>query len=216
MRLNENFRINFPEQKIYISRDHNWAFSAWEIGRLRGYIKPGATIVHIDGHVDYLDPMMEIGDIATEEEALNLGSSFGIAEFIIPAQKIGTIENVLMISNDGVDISDTPVERAYTLNHYEQQFRRKWFEQTEGKSVILDLDLDFFNFNYQDLDCNPVMLPETLIRQQLLNIRKYMWEWDMVTVALSPEYCGGEEVSEYLLDLFLDVFQLDRSEAVPW
>lgn len=216
MRLNDNFRICFPKVKVYISRDHNWAFAAWEIGRLRGDIKPGATIIHIDGHVDYIDPEIEIEEILTEEDARAIGRSLGIAEFIIPAQKTGTIENVLMISNDGVDITDTQVERAYSLNHYEQEFRRKWFEQTEGKSVILDLDLDFFNLNYQDLGCNPILLPETLIRQQLINIKNYMWDWDMITVALSPDYCGGQEVSEYLLDLFLDVFQLDKSEAIPW
>jgi hypothetical protein len=56
-----------------------------------------------------------------------------------------------MISNDTVDLSeDVCAERAYTLNHYEHYYRRKWFNDTEGKSVILDLDLDFFNYNYLD------------------------------------------------------------------
>lgn len=63
---------------------------------------------------------------------------------------------------------------------------------------------------------NPVLLPEQLIRFELEYIKKSMWEWDMITVALSPDFCGGEEAGNYLFDLFLDVFDLDISKAVPW
>jgi hypothetical protein len=93
--FDSEFRICFPEQKIFISRDHNWAFSAWEIGRLRNYINPGATVVHIDGHLDYLDPMCEIEQITTEREAINFGRNLGIAEFILPALQTGTVGKVL-------------------------------------------------------------------------------------------------------------------------
>ncbi|WBL15225.1 UPF0489 family protein [Sutcliffiella sp. NC1] len=216
MKYDSEYRICFPEQRIFISRDHNWAFSAWEIGRLRNYIKPGATVVHIDSHLDYLDPEINIEEIESVKDAIIIGRKLGIAEFIIPAQKTGTVGNVYIISNDNVSINDTRVERAYTLNHYEHIYRRKWFDDTEGKSVILDLDLDFFNYNYQDMDCNPVLLPEPLLRQQLNHMKKYMWEWDMITVALSPEYCGGKVQSDYLFGLFLDVFGLDIKNASAW
>jgi hypothetical protein len=215
--IEKEYRICFPEQKIFISRDHNWAFSAWEIGLLRNYIKPGATVVHIDGHLDFIDPMLEIAQITNEGEAIKLGRKLGIAEFILPAIQTGTVGNVLMISDDTVDISeDISIERAYTLNHYEHLYRKKWFNDTEGKSVILDLDLDFFNYNYQDWDSNPVLLPESLIRKQLDHIKRYMWDWDMITVALSPEFCGGKDQSRYLFELFLDVFNLDIEKATHW
>ncbi|OIK11268.1 hypothetical protein BIV59_12820 [Bacillus sp. MUM 13] len=217
LEFHSEYRVCFPDEKIFISRDHNWAFSAWEVGRIRNYIKQGATVVHIDAHLDYLEPFCEIEKIKTENEAINFGRNLGIAEFIIPAQKNGTIGNVLMVSNDRVDIEEQArVERAYTLNHYEHIYRRKWFNDTNEQSVILDLDLDFFNFNYDDWDCNSVLLPEHLIRRELEYMKKYMWEWDMVTVALSPEFCGGEEQSKYLFGLFLDVFNLDIKKAIPW
>lgn len=217
MEFDSEYRICFPDQKIFISRDHNWAFSAWEIGRLRKYIKPGATLVHIDGHLDFVDPMCDIVQISTEREAVNFGRKLGIAEFIIPALQTGTVGNVFMICNDSVDISeDVSVERAYTLNHYEHSYRRNWFDDTEGKSVILDLDLDFFNYNYRDYDCNPIHLPEALIRHQLNHMKEYMWDWDMITVALSPEFCGGKQQSEYLLGIFLDEFGLNIEKAELW
>lgn len=217
MIFDSEYRIFFPNEKVFISRDHNWAFSAWEIGRMRSFIKPGATVVHIDAHLDYIDPLCENVQFSSENEVINLARNLGIAEFIIPAQKTGTVGKVLMVSNDKVDINEeTGIERAYTLNHYEQVYRRKWFADTAGQSVILDLDLDFFNFNYEDWDCNSVLLPEPLIRKELEYMKKHMWDWDMVTVALSPEFCGGKEQSQYLFNLFLDVFNLDIKKAIPW
>lgn len=217
MKNNSEYRVCFPEKRIFISEDHNWAFSAWEIGRQRGYIDSGAALIHIDAHVDYVDPKIEIVEITTEQEAINFGGNLGIAEFIIPAQQIGTIGNVYTISNDSVYINEgTEFKRAYTLNHFEHLYRVDWFDETEDKSVILDLDLDFFNFNYQDMYSNPVLLTEQLIRRELEYIKDSIWEWDMITVALSPDFCGGEEAGKYLFDLFLDVFDLDIRKAVPW
>ncbi|MGG3871116.1 UPF0489 family protein [Brevibacillus laterosporus] len=217
MELDNEYKIYFPNRKIFISTNHNWAFSAWEIGRLRNYIKPYATVVHIDAHVDYLDPVQQIEQITTESEAITIGRNLDIAEFIIPAMQTGTIGNVYMISNDRIEISENAkVERAYTLKHYEHLFRKKWFDDTKEKSVILDLDLDFFNLNYHDWNCNSVLLPEELIRQQLEFIKDHMWDWDMITVALSPEYCGGKDVCTYIFELFLDVFNLDLEEAIHW
>ncbi|MEK4497429.1 UPF0489 family protein [Bacillus sp. FSL R12-0069] len=217
MELDKKYRIYFPDRKIFIFTQHNWAFSAWEIGRLRNYIKPGATVVHIDAHLDYLEPLQQIAPITTEDEAITIGSNLEIAEFIIPAIQNGTVDKVFMISNDSVEIGeDKKIERAYTLNHYEHAYRRKWFDNTLEKNVILDLDLDFFNLNYRDYNYNSVLLPEQLIKNQLEFIKNSMWNWDMITVALSPEHCGGEEVCKHIFRLFLDVFKLDLDEAIPW
>ncbi|WP_255310461.1 UPF0489 family protein [Bacillus wiedmannii] len=177
LELDKKYRIYFPDRKIFIFTQHNWAFSAWEIGRLRNYIKPGATVVHIDAHLDYLDPLQEIGPITNESEAIAIDGNLDIAEFIIPAMQTGTVGNVFMISNDSIEIDeDIKVERAYTLKHYEHVYRRKWFDNTVGKSVILDLDLDFFNLNYSDYNCNSVLLPEQLIKDQLEFIKDSMWD----------------------------------------
>lgn len=69
--------------------------------------------------------------------------------------------------------------------------------------------------NYQDYDSNGILPTDTIIRSQLEYI-KNMMEWDMVTVALSPEYCGGEEMCLHLFKLFLDVFNLDIDKTEAW
>jgi len=111
------YRVCFPEQRIFISEDHNWAFSAWEIGKQRGYIDFGAALVHIDAHVDYVDPEIEIiEEITTEKDAIDFGRNLGIPEFIIPAQQTRTIGSVYMISNDSVFINEeTGFNRAYSF-----------------------------------------------------------------------------------------------------
>lgn len=218
MTLEKEYRAYFPEKKVFISRDHNWAFSAWEIGRFRNYIRKGATVVHIDNHLDLLEPSCEFKHISNEKDAISYGRKLGIDEFIKPALKTGTVSKVFMISDDSNEIvvsENMWIERAFTLNHFEHCYKRKWFDLSEVKSVILDLDLDFFNCNYKDWGSNAVLLPESIIIEQL-NYIKDMFEWNLVTVALSPEHCGGEEQSTYLFDLFLEVFGLDKNKLKQW
>jgi len=38
----------------------------------------------------------------------------------------------------------------------------------------------------------------------------------MITVALSPEFCGGTESSLHLFNLFLEFFDLDMGEVISW
>ncbi|MBO3789594.1 hypothetical protein FH505_10680 [Bacillus velezensis] len=215
--IKEGYRISFPNKKIFIMRDHNFAFAAWEIGRLRGDIQPGASLIHIDAHLDYCDNPVNAKGIDSELKAKEVASQLDVSEFILPAQRIGTIKKCFTISDDSVHIEQNDTfQRAYSYNHYEQNLRHRWYKETEGTSVILDLDLDFFNKNFNDYNSNAVLLPEDSIITQLENIRDNMWVWDMITVALSPEYCGGERESDYLFELFLNVFGLNIEEAVSW
>ncbi|PAD84939.1 hypothetical protein CHH57_01840 [Niallia circulans] len=215
---NTDLRFCFPDKNIYISRDHNFAFAAWEIARLRNIIKPNASLIHIDNHLDYCDPeLSKTINIKNEKDAIELASGLDIAEFIIAGQFTGTIGKCFTISDDGVDVEQSEVfKRAYTYNHYEQIYRRKWFEETEGTDVILDLDLDFFNTNTKDYNNNPILLSDDIVKTHLKNIKECTWSWDLITVALSPEHCGGDEASLYLLNLFLEVFELKIEEAVIW
>ncbi|KXJ35308.1 hypothetical protein AX282_06180 [Bacillus spizizenii] len=215
--LHDNLRICFPNKRIFISRDHNFAFAAWEIGRLRGYIQPGASLIHIDSHLDYCDNPIDVSNIKEESQAVEIANQLDIVEFIIPAQKNGTLKGCFTISDDTVYIEQSEIfRRAYTYNHYEQVLRENWYQETEGTSLILDLDLDYFNKNYSDYNSNALLLPEETIRTQLLNMKEKMWNWDMITVALSPEFCGGEKECEYLLNLFLDVFDLQLENGELW
>src|SRR5690625_5481326 len=98
MQFNVDYRICFPKEKVFISRDHNWAFAAWEIGKIRNYIKPGSTLVHIDAHLDFCNPNTH-KKIINEQETINFASNIGIEEIIIPDIKNGTMRKIYMLSD---------------------------------------------------------------------------------------------------------------------
>ena len=81
--------------------------------------------------------------------------------------------------------------------------------------MILDIDLDFFNLNQENYDDNPCLLPHYEIKRVLTDLKKCC-DWDVVTVALSPEHCGGNKPCESLLGIFLDVFELDLKDVIKW
>lgn len=83
----------------------------------------------------------------------------------------------------------------------------------DGQSKILDIDLDYFNdsnsFSYSDLKSDEV------IKKNLTDI-KNLYDWDIVTVALSPLYCGSYEACIHILTLFLEVFELNDQDFSAW
>ncbi len=82
-----------------------------------------------------------------------------------------------------------------------------------SQSKILDIDLDYFNdsnsFSYADLKSDDV------IKKNLMDI-KNLYDWDIVTVALSPLYCGSYEACLHILTLFLEVFELNDQDFSAW
>lgn len=70
--LRSKWKIFFPEKRIFISKEHNWAFAAWEMARFRGWIQSNATLVHVDSHHDdCIDGIQVTGlnDIHSEDDA---------------------------------------------------------------------------------------------------------------------------------------------------
>ncbi|AXI00038.1 hypothetical protein DV702_10085 [Sporosarcina sp. PTS2304] len=54
--MEASWKIKYPDRKIHLMIDHNWAFSAWELGRIKKEILPGARLLNVDFHDDYCDP----------------------------------------------------------------------------------------------------------------------------------------------------------------
>lgn len=220
---NKDFRMYFPEKSIYIMRDHNWAFAAWEMERLKNRIEKRSTLLHVDFHTDYLEPIFEMPIIKTECEAKGIASLLDIAEFIRAAEKTGTIDNVFMISDDGIDDRECNYTRAYTFNQFENEFRMKFFERSineNNDNYILDIDLDFFNTNAHkfvdnNFDGNPCLYSDEFIIRQLEYLKDYT-DWKVVTIAISPEFCGGIEAAKHLYSIALEVFKLDEKQGIQW
>lgn len=84
----------------------------------------------------------------------------------------------------------------------------------QDNSLILNLDLDFFNEG-DFYGRNPKLKTDQEVVESLSYL-KSLYDWDLITVALSSEYCGGEEACYHLFELFLDVFELDLKNGLSW
>src|SRR5699024_10056594 len=80
--MKSSWKIKYPERNIYIMRDHNWAFSAWEIARLNKTIMTNVRLLHVDFHDDYFDPELDIGIIEPKKQAIEIDEYLPIHNFI--------------------------------------------------------------------------------------------------------------------------------------
>lgn len=257
----KKWRKKVKDQNIFLMRDHNYAFAAWEIARLRGILTEKATLIHVDSHLDDVPDAVAypdlFQDIKTEEQAIELASPressstppehtcMGIDNFIWPAIVRNTIKNVYyicdqkqehiskeMLSNlvkNPISHDERSLERnKFLLNHLNQNgnkiyrydslddfkvHEKEFIEKSMGRKLILDLDLDFFN---KPMMINEINLQsENKIRDDLLYLKNFV-NWDVITVAISPEYSGGEEGSVYLLNLFLEIFNIYDKKFIDW
>lgn len=216
--MESSWKIKYPNHKIYLMRDHNWAFSAWEIGRINKEIMSGARLLHVDFHDDYCDPMHEIKTIETEQHALQIGESLEIFDFIKASQQTGTVKDVYTIGD--YDMPPDEVYHSYTYNQFENEHRKEFFN-SGSQSLILDLDLDYFNLHaYKNIkknyDDNPFRYSDEFIRKQLEFLKQYEDEWNLITVCISPEHCGGYQTAQEILDIFLEFFNLNNADYIHW
>ncbi|MFS0687801.1 UPF0489 family protein [Sporosarcina sp. 179-K 8C2 HS] len=242
MTIPKDFRICFPDKKIYISADHNWAFAAWELHKRAGKIKPNATLIHVDAHLDDIWDGLEVEGLHTiekSEDVFDVAGKMKIENFIWPAVGTGTIDKVIYISQyshieDPFDFEDwnlfhpemKPVKEILERGKYVglrywnlEEFLGKIDSQnvkvlTEKPDLILDLDLDYF----AEEDADTVMvslMDEQKIIVNLTSLRD-LYTWSLITVSLSPFYCGGNDNALYLFGLFSKVFGLKQEDALEW
>jgi hypothetical protein len=242
MTIPKDFRICFPDKKIYISADHNWAFAAWELHKRAGKIKPNATLIHVDAHLDDIWDGLEVEglrDIEKYEDVFDVAGKMKIENFIWPAVGTGTIDKVIYVSQyshieDPFDFKDwnlfhpdmRPVKEILDRGKYIglrywnlEEFLVKKDSQdvkvlTEKPDLILDLDLDYFA--EEDIDTATVsLMDEQKIIDNLTSL-KDLYPWSLITVSLSPFFCGGDDNTLYLFGLFSKVFGLKPKDALEW
>lgn len=95
------------------------------------------------------------------------------------------------------------VHRAYSFDEFKLYHTELFYKKIQGKSKILDLDLDYFT-----PDADYIWLSDDEIKKTLKDILS-LCNWDLITVALSPSFCGGSLNAEHLLRLFWEVAELD-------
>jgi hypothetical protein len=237
-----DYRICFPKERVYVSRNHQWAFAAWAIGKKSGTLGPLVSLLHVDAHLDdtwdgvVVEGLREMND---DRDYLEVASKLEIDNFIWAGFAAKLIDHIVYVCPKDVDESDPfdlstwnlegeqlkPIkellaEREYKGFRFESilDFKQQLMNGSTPQqifdlpnSVILDLDLDVFKLNLEDR----ALMPEVQIKEELTFLKE-LHPYDMITVALSPPFCGGEENSERLFSLFLEVFQLELSDSELW
>ncbi|WP_373232204.1 UPF0489 family protein [Cohnella sp.] len=241
----DNYRICFPKKRVFISRNHQWAFAAWTIGKGSGIIGDKTILLHVDAHLDdtwdgvIVEGLHEMGNT---EEILEVAGKLEIDNFIWAGFAAKIIDRIIYVCPKDIDSSEPfdlsswnlegeqlkPIkqllrEREYNGLRFEsiEQFKQHLLKAENleqvfntPNSVILDLDLDVFKLKLSDL-ADRELYPEKQIREQL-QFLKNLYSYDMVTIALSPSFCGSDENCEFIFRLFLEEFELNLDEAQPW
>lgn len=253
---NKEWRKKVKHKKIYLMRNHYYAFSAWEIERLQSGIDSHNTLIHVDAHLDDVPDGLEIKGILekieSSQQAINITKHpyMRIDNFIWPAIFRNTIGNVYYVSpNPQTEFSRESLKKQVfdkqsdykrndirddilaenLLNHLEKydkhiyrfqsieeflEDKDTFLNQEDGKKLILDLDLDYFN-DSNTYNSNPKLKNEQQIIKNLLDLRNLV-DWTVITVALSPEHCGGEQACQYLYNLFLNCFEISEKDLIDW
>ncbi|GAB0168169.1 hypothetical protein LSPCS325_16060 [Lysinibacillus sp. CTST325] len=109
--------------------------------------------------------------------------------------------------------SKKKIVRYQSLEEHEYE-KDQFLESVNDKYTILDLDLDYFNDSDKYNSDSKLKTKDQTVRN--LMYLKNLTDWDVITIALSPEYCGGEDECSYLFELFLECFGIDKNELVDW
>lgn len=177
---------------------------------------------------------------ALTESTLGSERVVGIDNFIWTGFARETVETIVYVSPEEQDeLFDVEANAFYLEGHLNKERVEKfqgihWSSlenletakkfnvmdiYTKGKSIILDLDLDFFAFQSETESghtCYILKDTEEIMRN--LGTLKEMYSWDTITVALSPEdwHIGGPDNASFVLDLFLKVFDININDGIDW
>lgn len=178
--LRNFYEWDWQGKKLYLFDNHNHAYYFWYLSRQQGLIQDNSLLYHIDEHADTRDP----GEYLMKPESHDLENVFAytnyylnVGNYIVPAEKEGLIWETVQIRSEAA------------IMEYQ-----KWcFDLLEqGKSIILNLDLDFFSpwLDYIDSD---------LKKEVILDIAQ---KADIITVCTSPFFIEQSKAVEVFQDIF--------------
>lgn len=142
---------------FYLFDNHNQAFYGWAEGMKNGYIKAGATLVHLDAHYDDREPPnveVDLNDLKDVHRYTN--EVLQIATFIRPALQLGMFRSV--------------------RNFVESREFEVPLEFGPDEEVVLDIDLDLFCEEMSHVDYS----------QKIQVIKDCLPHTKLITMATSP------------------------------
>ncbi|MFA6024043.1 MAG: UPF0489 family protein [Candidatus Gracilibacteria bacterium] len=124
-------RTSFNGIPVIVVDNHNHVFYFWHEARARGFLREGATLIHIDQHKDARDPGVPFTGASLEEVFAYTNEVLNVGNYIVPAQRGGLVGEVQFVTS-------------------EQALEDESFCARDNK--ILNIDLDFFapEMNYID------------------------------------------------------------------
>jgi hypothetical protein len=179
--LAEFVRIMWGKKPVYVFDNHNHAFAFWHLEMIRGTIRPGATIIHVDRHKDSRKPgtFLEADDARDPEMVFAYTNNIlNVGNFIPAAVKTGLAGKVINIDSEAA--LDTLEFAKFTVPGTKPQdavARAK--NETD---LILDIDLDFFA---PEMDYIPK-------EKKLQLIKNFASRAKMLTIATSPFFIAQD------------------------
>jgi len=168
---------------IVIVDNHNHVFYSWHKAREKGWIKDGATLIHIDQHKDMRKPPLGLdrGDNKNLQKIFEYTNSvLNVGNYILPAIEDGLVGKVISVTSEKELDEWTPVGTCHGM-----------FPQGKPTSIILNIDLDFWAPEMDYID------------RQLKNrvARAWMERADFITIATSPFFINQMLAIDILREL---------------
>jgi len=174
--LKNFYKIHWENKEIVLFDNHNHAyFFWWEYSQLHSTWTGRYTLIHIDEHSDMRDPWVYLWSDPSLEEIFDYtNNTLNVGNYIIPA------------------IHDTLIEKDVHQIRDSQSLENYFNLDLDGKDIILNLDLDFFEpaLDFIDYDLKKKVVLDAARRA------------DIITVATSPFFIEQQRA----LDVFRDIF----------
>lgn len=159
----------------WVFDNHNHALYFWYEARKKGYIQNGATLVHIDMHSDLWKNEFTLSPQTSEnlEEVWKFTNFFcNVGNYIKPAMQEGIVGEMIRIEG-------------------EQDLMRE-ANRVLPKNVILNLDLDFFAEELDDIAFE-------FKKRVILHFAK---QAQVITISTSPFFIPGDRAISMLHKVF--------------
>ncbi|MHA7582062.1 peptide arginase family protein [Paenibacillus vandeheii] len=131
-------------------------------------------------------------------------------EILEELKKSDSPESTLILSKLPLNF-EHKYQRYTTIEEFLQKYDGESFlDMVSDRTAILDLDIDVFNSS-DDYNMNPDLRPPHEVRELTEELLK-LYPWDLITIAISPEYCGGVLEAEMLLENVVKVLKIDLNK----
>lgn len=179
--LENLYQTTWKWKPLYLVDNHNHVMYFWYLARSQGVVSDNTLLYHVDEHADTRDPR----EYLMKPDSQNLQKVFdftnftlNVGNYIIPAEKEWLIWDTIQIRwQDALERYN-----SWEFKKYEQ----------EGRTIILNLDLDFFEPELDFIDYDTK-------KQVILDIAE---KADLITVCTSPYFINQERALRVFRDIF--------------